>query len=96
MREFYVSVYQAVIRNDQGEEMDVDIGVVEKGVPFEAYWDSWIDERIYFNMTQQELDSLEVGDEIAEGDTLVEISREYRILKAEYDPAKYNEEEGIY
>ena len=98
MRKFEVKVYHAVIKDfHDGVEYAVDIGVVEKGVPFEAYWDSWIDPRMYFNMSQTELDALEVGDEVAEGDTLMEIDKEDpSIWEAEYDPAKFNDEEGVF
>lgn len=97
MRKYEVKVYHAVIKMDGEEEYAVDIGVVEKGIPFEAYWDSWIDPRMYFNMTAQELDEVEVGDEIAEGDILVEIDKENpSIWEAEYDPAEYNEEEECF
>ena len=43
-----------------------------------------------------EIDSLKIGDEIAEGDILVEIDRNPSIWEAEYDPAEYNQEEGVY
>jgi hypothetical protein len=89
MRKYEVCVYRALIRQEDGSEVDVDIGVVEKGVPFEAYWDSWIDERIYFTMTRADLEALEIGDELAEGDTLVEIDTEYSIWEAEYDEDAY-------
>lgn len=97
MKKFTVKAYHAVIKDwHDGVEYAVDIGVVEPGVPFEAYWDSWIDPRMYFNMTQAELDALEPGDEVAEGDILVEIDREPSIWEAEYDPEEFNEEEGVY
>lgn len=96
MKKYEVCVYRALIRRDEGMEIDVSIGVVEKGVPFEAYWDSWIDEKIYFTMTREEFDALESGDQVAEGDTLVEIDNEYSIWEAEYDPEQYNEEEGVF
>ena len=47
-------------------------------------------------MTREEFDALESGDQVAEGDTLVEIDNEYSIWEAEYDPEKYNEEEGVF
>lgn len=97
MRKFTVKAYHAVVKDSQsGEEYAVDIGVIERGIPLDAYWDSWIDPRIYFNMGQDELDALEIGDEIAEGDILMEIDREPSIWEAEYDPKEYNEEEGVY
>ena len=97
MRKFDVRVFSAVIKNlDDGVEYAVDIGVVEKGVPFEAYWDSWIDDRIYFTMTAKEINDLNVGDEISEGDILVEIDRNPSIWEAEYDPANYNNQEECF
>ena len=97
MKKYEVKVYSAVIKGDDGEEMAVDIGVVDVGVPFEAYWDSWIDPRMYFNMTAQELHELAVGDEIAEGDILIEIDKDNpSIWEAEYDPDEYNEEQETF
>ena len=96
MKTFTVKKYDAVIRMEDGEEYAVDLGVVESGVPFEAYWESWIDPRIYFNLTAKELDELQVGDELAEGDILVEIDKEcHSILEAEYDPEEYEEQEAF-
>jgi hypothetical protein len=93
MRKFTVKAYHAVIKDCQsGVEYAVDIGVVERGIPLDAYWDSWIDSRIYFNMGQDELDALELGDEIAEGDILMEIDRNPSIWEAEYDPKEYNQQ----
>ena len=93
MRKFTVKAYHSVVKDSQsGEEYAVDIGVVERGIPLDAYWDSWIDPRIYFNMGQDELDALEIGDEIAEGDILMEIDRNPSVWEAEYDPKEYNQQ----
>jgi hypothetical protein len=97
MKKYEVKVYSAVVKGDDGEDFAVDIGVVDVGVPFEAYWDSWIDPRIYFNMTAQELEELSVGDEVSDGDILVEIDKvNPSIWEAEYDPEEFNEEEGVF
>jgi hypothetical protein len=97
MKKYEVKVYSAVLKGDDGQEMAVDIGVVDVGVPFEAYWDSWIDSHMYFNMTAQELEELSVGDEVIDGDILVEIDKDNpSIWEAEYDPDEYNEEEGVF
>jgi hypothetical protein len=92
MKKFTVKVYHSVVKMDDGEEYAVDIGVVEKGIPFEAYWESWIDPRIYFNLTAKELDELQIGDELSEGDYLMEIDKDNpSIWEAEYDPDEYEE-----
>ena len=96
MADFIVKSYDCVIRCEDGEEYAVNIGVVQEGTPMEAYWDSWIDPRMYFNMSQEELDDLTVGDEIAEGDILVFIDREPSIMEATYDPDRYTTDEGVY
>ena len=97
MVKFCVKAYHAVIKDCDGNEFAVDIGVVDRGVPLDAYWNSWIDPRIYFNMGQDELDSLKIGDEVAEGDILVEIDKENpSIWEAEYNPEEYNAKEGVY
>jgi hypothetical protein len=97
MKKYQVKVYSAVIKGDDGEDLAVDIGVVDVGVPYQAYWDSWIDPRIFFNMTAQEIEEISVGDEVCDGDLLVEIDKDNpSIWEAEYDPDEYNEEEGVY
>jgi hypothetical protein len=97
MKKYEVKVYSAVVRGDDGSECSVDIGVVDVGVPFEAYWDSWIDPRIYFTMTAQELEEASVGDLVFDGDFLVEIDKlNPSVWEAEYDPDEYNEEEGVF
>ena len=97
MKKYEVKVYSAVIKDDGKEEMAVDIGVVDVGVPFEAYWDSWIDPRIYFTMTAEELEEVSVGEVVFDGDTLVEIDKlNPSVWEAEYDPDEYNEEEGVF
>jgi len=96
MKKYKVKVYSAVVKEDDGEEMAVDIGVVDVGVPFEAYWDSWIDPRIYFNMSQSELDAVQIGDEIADA-TLMEIDKENpSILEAEYDEDAYSQSMEVF
>jgi hypothetical protein len=48
-------------------------------------------------MTAQELEELSVGDEVSDGDILVEIDKvNPSIWEAEYDPEKFNEEEGVF
>jgi hypothetical protein len=97
MTDFSVKVYHAVVKMEDGEEYAVDLGVVDKGVPFEAYWDSWIDQRIYFNLTAQELEDLKAGDELSEGDIVMEIDKvNPSIWEAVYDPDRYPAEEGAF
>ena len=96
MRKFQVCVHRAVIRLEDGSEVGVDLGGRRIIKPFEAYWDSWIDERIYFNLTRADFEALQIGDELSEGDTLIELDTEYSIWEAEYDPERYTEEEGVF
>ena len=61
MPKLIIKGYDCVIQNDWYEDgASVLIGVVEEGHPEEAYYDSWADERIYFFLTQEEMDALEV------------------------------------
>jgi hypothetical protein len=97
MKKYEVKVYHAVIRGEDGVEYAVDIGVVQSGVPFDAYWDSWIDPRIYFNVTAQEMEALEVGSQVADGDTLVEIDKANpSIWEAEYDEDAYSQSMEVF
>lgn len=91
MKKFTVKAYHSVVLID-GEEYAVDIGIVEKGVPFEAYFESWIDPRIYYTIEEHELDELKAGYELFDGDRLVEIDKDHpSIWEAEYDPEEYEE-----
>lgn len=93
MKKFTVKAYHAVVLVE-GVEYAVDIGIVEKGVPFEAFYDSWIDPRIYYTIEEHELDDLKAGYQLANDDSLVEIDKDHpSIWEAEYDPEEYLEEE---
>ena len=97
MKKYEVKVYSAVVKGDDGEEMAVDIGVVDVGVPYEAYWDSWIDPRIYFTMTAEELEEVSVGEVVFDGDTLVEIDKANpSIWEAEYDEDAYSQSMEVF
>jgi hypothetical protein len=97
MKKYEVKVYSAVVKGDDGIEMAVDIGVVDVGVPYEAYWDSWIDPRIYFTMTAEELEEVSVGEVVFDGDILVEIDKvNPSIWEAEYDEDAYSQSMEVF
>ena len=96
MKTFTVKAYDAVILTE-GEEYDVQIGVVEAGTPIEAYLESWIDPRIYYTVEAHELPKLGAGYGLDEGTTLVSIdTTEPTILEAEYDPDAYDIDEEVF
>ncbi len=93
MKTFTVKAYPAVILSE-GTEYAVDIGVVERGTPFDAYFESWIDPRIYYTVEDHELPELGAGYGLDDGVTLVSIdTTEPSIMQAEYDPAEYDHDE---
>jgi hypothetical protein len=93
MKKFTVKVYPAVVLME-GVEYSVDIGIVDKGVPFEAFYDSWIDPRIYYTIEDHELDDLKAGYQLSSDDCLVSIDKEDPLIwEGEYDPDDYLEEE---
>ena len=96
MKTFKVKAYDAVILTE-GEEYDVQIGVVEAGTPIEAYLDSWIDPRIYYTVEAHELPELKAGYGLDDGTTLVSIdTTEPTIYEAEYDPTEYDIDEEVF
>lgn len=93
MNTFTVKAYPAIILSE-GTEYQVNIGVVEKGVPFEAYFDSWIDPTIYYTVEDHELPELKAGYELDSGTTLVSIDLvDPAILEDAYDPTQYEGED---
>jgi hypothetical protein len=73
-----IKAYDAVISCDWlGDGANVLLGVAEEGHPEDAYFDSWADEKIYFFLTAQEMQSLKAGDVLNDGEdfTIVEIDK---------------------
>ena len=63
------------------------LGVAEDGHPEDAYFDSWADEKIYFFLTEQEMQSLKVGDVLNDGEdfTIVQIDKvDPTVFEVEY------------
>jgi hypothetical protein len=74
-----IKAYDAVISCDWlGDGASVLLGVAEDGHPEDAYFDSWADEKIYFFLTGQEMESLKAGDVLNDGEdfTIVEIDKD--------------------
>lgn len=89
MRKITIKAYDVVIQNEWYEDgAAVQLGVVEDGHPYDAHWDSWADEKIYFYLTPEEFAALAVGDVLNDGEdfTIVEIDREPTIYEFDYDP----------
>ena len=86
--------YDAVIQNEWYEDgASVLIGVVEDGHPDEAYFDCWADEKIYFYLSEEEMDRLKVGDTLNDGEdfTIVEIDKDNpHIFEIEYEEENAN------
>lgn len=86
--------YDAVIQNEWYEDgASVLIGVVEEGHPDEGYFDCWADEKIYFYLSQEEMDELKVGDTLNDGEdfTIVKIDKDNPyIFEMEYEEEDAN------
>jgi hypothetical protein len=72
-----IKAYDAVISCDWlGDGANVLLGVAEEGHPEDAYFDSWADEKIYFFLTEQEMQSLKAGDILNDGEDFTILSIE--------------------
>jgi hypothetical protein len=72
-----IKAYDAVISCDWlGDGASVLLGVAEEGHPEDAYFDSWADEKIYFFLTEQEMQSLKAGDILNDGEDFTILSIE--------------------
>ena len=93
MKTITVKAYNATILDlDSNTEYEVLIGVVPEDTETEAYWDSWLDQKIYFNMTIEDLNNAKAGDRLYEDIQLVSINKdEYTIMTAEYDETQYED-----
>jgi hypothetical protein len=62
------------------------LGVEEEGHPDCASWDSWVDHKIYFYLSADEMANLKVGDVLNDGEdfTILEIDQEPTIYEVEY------------
>ena len=79
MPKMNIKAYNAVITCDWlGDNASVLLGVVQEDHPEDAYYDSWADEKIYFYLTEKEMQSLKVGDVLNDGEdfTIVEIDKD--------------------
>jgi hypothetical protein len=89
MFKFTIKAYHAVITCDWlGDNADVLLGV-EVNAP-DDWWESsyGLDEKIYFYLTQEEMDALKAGDVLNDGEdfTVVEIDKENpQIFTIEYE-----------
>jgi hypothetical protein len=94
MPKIIIKAYEIVIHNEWYEDgASVLIGVIEEGHPEEAYYDSWADEKIYYFLSQEELNALKVGDVLNDGEdfTILEIDKKNpHIFEVEYETEDAN------
>ena len=94
MLKMQIKAYEVFIKSQFYDEgAYVLIGVAEEGHPYDAYWDSYADARIYFYVSAEEMANLKVGDVLNDGEdfTILEIDPEPTIYEVEYNL----EEEGV-
>ena len=88
MPKFTIKAYNAVITCDWlGDDVDVLLGVEVHAT--DDWWESsyGLDEKIYFYVTQDEMDQLKAGDVLNDGEdfTIVEIDKDDpQIFEIEY------------
>jgi hypothetical protein len=78
-----IKAYETVINCDWlGGDSQVLIGVEEEGHPDYACWESAVDEKIYFYLTEEEIANLKVGDVLNDGEdfTIVGIDKDNPII----------------
>jgi hypothetical protein len=88
MPKMEIKAYEVLIKSEWYEEpTHVLLGVAEDGHPYDAYWDSYADERIYFYVSAEEMANLKVGDVLNDGEdfTILEIDPEPTIYEIEYE-----------
>jgi hypothetical protein len=94
MPKIIIKAYDTVIHNEWYEDgASVLIGVIEEGHPEDAYYDNWADEKIYYFLSQKELDALKIGDVLNDGEdfTILEIDKENpHIFEVEYETEDAN------
>jgi hypothetical protein len=90
MPKLKIKAYDAVIHNEWYEDgASVLIGVIEKGHPDNAFsheW--WMDEKIYYYILEEEMQSLKAGDVLNDGEdfTILEIDKENpTIFEVDYE-----------
>jgi hypothetical protein len=84
MPKYNIYAYDAEVKLG-GETYSVLLGIEEQGHPSHAYEDSWADSKIYYYMTDEELQTLKAGDELDEGTILVSIDKDNEtIYEVEY------------
>lgn len=85
-----IKAYGAVINCDWlGGDGEVYIGVAQDEENHPEWWEyaSWVDEKIYYYLTEEEMRSLKVGDILNDGEdfTIVEIDKDNPVIyKVDY------------
>jgi hypothetical protein len=88
MPKMEIKAYEVFIKSDFYDKgAYVLIGVAEEGHPYEAYWDSYADQKIYFYLDPEEMANLKVCDVLNDGEdfTILEIDPEFTIYEVQYE-----------
>ena len=94
MKTMQIKAYEVFIKSEWYEDgAFVLIGVADENHPYDCYWDSYADERIYFYLNAEEMANLKVGDVLNDGEdfTILEIDPEPTIYEIEYDEREYED-----
>ena len=94
MKTMQIKAYEVFIKSEWYEDgAFVLIGVADENHPYECSWDSYADERIYFQLNAEEMANLTVGEGLNDGEdfTILEIDPEPTIYEIEYDEKEYED-----
>ena len=86
MKTIQIAVYGVEIQPEGWPPMWVNVGIIDDDLTLEVVIDSWLDEKLYYNLTTEEFANLKVGDELDEGTRVLSINYE-----PDYESISYEE-----
>ena len=87
MKTIQIAVYGVEIQPDSWNEPTwVYVGIIDDELTLEIVIDSWLDAKLYYNLTTEEFANLKVGDELDEGTRVLSINYE-----PDYESISYKE-----
>ena len=90
MKTIQIAVYGVEIKPDSWNEPTwVNVGIIDDDLTLEVVIDSWLDEKLYYNLTTEEFANLKVGDELDEGTRVLTIHREPDYESISYEESEY-------
>ena len=90
MKTIEIAVYGVEIQPESWNEPTwVNVGIINDDLTLEVVIDSWLDEKLYYNLTAEEFANLKVGDELDEGTRVLSIDPEPDYESISYEEFEY-------